>query len=291
MEHVLTLVGNPLTPALAGAVADRLPRRPAPAWLDAGIACDLALADMPVEAAEAAAREALDGAPVDLLAQPAAGRRKRLLVADMDSTIITVECIDELADFAGVKPEIAAITERAMRGEIDFADALRERGSKLAGLTVGDMERCHAERVRLTAGAATLVGTVRRHGGYAALVSGGFTFFTGRVRAAAGFDMDVANELEVADGRLTGRVREPIRGAEAKLDVLRELTGRLGLPPEATLAIGDGANDLRMIREAGLGVAYHAKPIVAAAARAAVRHGDLTTVLYFQGYRRDEFAA
>jgi len=208
----------------------------------------------------------------------------------MDSTIITVECIDEMADMLGLKPRIAAITERAMRGELDFADALRERVALLKGLPVADLERVWSERIRLTPGARTLVLTMRSHGAFAALVSGGFSFFTGRVRAAAGFDLDRANELLLDGAALSGAVREPILGSSAKLAALREFAAARGLDLAETMAVGDGANDLEMIRAAGLGVAFRAKPVVAAAARARVDHGDLTALLYFQGYRRSEFA-
>jgi phosphoserine phosphatase len=216
-------------------------------------------------------------------------RRKRLLVADMDSTIIGCECLDELADFAGVKAEVSAITERAMRGEIGFEGALRERVAMLAGLPTSDLRRCFDERVRLNPGARTLVRTMAEHGARCVLVSGGFDFFTSRVARAAGFHADRANRLIEADNRLTGKVGEPILGREAKLTALREEASALGLDPAATLAIGDGANDLAMIEAAGLGVAYRAKPVVASQADARVDHTDLTTLLYFQGYRAEEF--
>ena len=228
--------------------------------------------------------------PVDYCLTPDdAGRRKRLLVADMDSTIIGCECLDELADFAGVKAEVSAITERAMRGEIDFEGALRERVAMLKGLPASDLQRCFDERVRLNPGARTLAQTMTAHGARCVLVSGGFDFFTRRVASAAGFQADQANHLIEADGRLTGQVREPILGREAKLAALREEAAALGLSPSDGLAVGDGANDLAMIEAAGLGVAYRAKPVVAAEADARIDHTDLTTLLYFQGYRADEF--
>ena len=288
---VLTLVAEDLTASLDATAAARLEGAGAPVWLADGRACDIVFGGPEPLAAEAAVRSALGAAPVDLLAQPVAGRRKRLLVADMDSTIITVECIDEMADMLGLKPQIAAITEAAMRGELDFPTALRQRVSLLRGLEIATLERVYAERVRLMPGARTLVRTMTANGAYAALVSGGFRFFTGRVRQAAGFDEDRANELAVANGRLTGAVIEPILGSEAKLAALHELTAARGVDPSQTLALGDGANDLQMIRQAGLGVAYRAKPVVAAAARARIDHNDLTAALYFQGYRTDEFAA
>lgn len=284
MSYVLTLVGKPLDPERAARLLDDAG---APDWLGPD-ACDLPFAGPDPSEAEARVRSALPG--IDLLAQPREGRRKRLLVADMDSTIITVECIDEMADMLGLKPKIAAITERAMRGELDFPTALRERVALLKGLRVAELERVWRERIRLTPGARTLALTMRAHGAFAALVSGGFTFFTSRVREAAGFDWDQANELVVEGEALTGTVREPILDSGAKLAALRRLAAERGLALEEALAVGDGANDLDMIRAAGLGVAFHAKPVVAAAARARVERGDLTTLLYFQGYRREEFA-
>jgi len=236
-----------------------------------------------------AVADAVGGLPVDVCLQPTAGRRKRLLVADMDSTIINVECLDELADFAGLKAEISAITERAMRGELPFEGALRERVGMLKGLPVEALQAAYEERVRLNPGARTLVRTMAANGARCVLVSGGFTFFTGRVAAVAGFHADQANTLKEADGQLTGEVGEPILGREAKLAALRQEAQALGLAMTETLAIGDGANDLAMIEAAGLGVAYRAKPIVAAQADAKVDHADLTALLYFQGYRADEF--
>jgi phosphoserine phosphatase len=228
--------------------------------------------------------------PVDWALVPMEGRRKRLLIADMDSTIITVECIDELADFAGIKPEIAAITERAMRGELAFEPALIERVAKLKGLPIETLQRCYDERVRLSLGARTLVATMKAHGARCVLVSGGFSFFTSRVAAAAGFDAERANTL-LDDGKtLTGDVQPPILGREAKLETLQREIAALGLTDGEALAIGDGANDLGMIKAAGLGIAYRAKPIVAAEAHARIEHTSLETALFFQGYRRSEFA-
>jgi phosphoserine phosphatase len=235
--------------------------------------------------------DALAGHPIDLHAGPASGRRKRLLIADMDSTIITVECIDEIADFAGKRAEVAAITEQAMRGELDFAAALRARAAMLGGLDESVLAAAFAARVRLMPGARALVATMRANGAITALVSGGFTYFTSRVRVLAGFDLDRANTLEIANGKLAGRVSEPIQGAEAKLAALRELIATHRLDPSETLAVGDGANDIPMIQAAGLGVAYHAKPRTAAAARARVDHADLTALLYLQGYRQSELIA
>jgi phosphoserine phosphatase len=252
-------------------------------------------ADLIVEAETATevhlvVKEALAGVPIDFCVQPLERRRKRLLIADMDSTIIGCECLDELADFAGVKAEVSAITERAMRGEIGFEGALRERVGMLKGLPVRALEQCYAERVRLNPGARTLVTTMALHGARCALVSGGFSFFTSRVAAAAGFHTDRANSLIESDGALTGEVGNPILGREAKLAALNEEASALGIELAETMAIGDGANDLAMIDAAGLGVAYRAKPLVAAEADARIDHTDLTSLLYFQGYRADQFA-
>jgi phosphoserine phosphatase len=236
----------------------------------------------------AAVRGALGGAAVDAIAQPAEGRRKRLLIADMDSTIVTSETLDELADFAGLKEQIAAITARAMNGELDFKAALRERVAMLKGLPVSALERTW-ERVRLTAGAAGLVATMRANGAMTALVSGGFTFFTGRVAGLVGFDLHRSNVLLDDGAVLTGAVAEPILDRHAKVATLRELAARDGLELSATLAVGDGANDLDMLRAAGLGVAFRAKPIVAAEARARVDYADLRALLFAQGYRGREF--
>jgi phosphoserine phosphatase len=229
--------------------------------------------------------------PVDWALVPVEGRRKRLLIADMDSTIITVECLDELADFAGIKPEIAAITERAMRGEIAFEPALIDRVSKLKGLPIADLQRCYNERVRLSPGARVLVTTMRAHGARCVLVSGGFTFFASRVAEAAGFDEARANVL-LDDGKvLTGDVQRPILGREAKLETLQREAAVPGINASDALAIGDGANDLDMIKAAGLGIAYRAKPIVAIEAHARIEHTSLETALFFQGYRRSEFVS
>ncbi len=250
--------------------------------------------DWLVEATEvldvrAAAIQAVADLPVDVCVQPFAGRRKRLFIADMDSTIIGCECLDELADFAGVKAEVAAITERAMRGEIAFEGALRERVAMLKGLTTTVLDQCYRERVRLNPGASTLVRTMAAHGVHCLLVSGGFESFTGPVSRAAGFAGHQANRLIQADGRLTGEVAEPILGREAKLEALQLHAARLSLGSEDVLAVGDGANDLAMIEAAGLGVAYCAKPVVAAKADTKVDHSDLTALLYFQGYDRGDF--
>jgi len=287
--HVLTLIADrksaPLTGALVGRVRDAIGGSSTIDVLSRGEALDLT---MPAVPDLQAVQSALDSAPVDAIAQPAEGRRKRLLVADMDSTIVTAETLDELADFAGLKPHIAAITARAMNGELDFKAALRERVAMLKGLPVTALQQTW-QRVRLTSGAQELVSTMRKHGATTALVSGGFSFFTRRVAMMVGFDLHRSNTL-LDDGTvLTGAVAEPILDRDAKLAMLRELTTQCRLTPQATLAVGDGANDLDMLREAGLGVAYHAKPIVAAAARARVDHADLRALLFAQGYRAREF--
>lgn len=229
--------------------------------------------------------------PVDWALVPIEGRRKKLLIADMDSTIINVECLDELADFAGIKAEIAAITERAMRGELEFEPALRERVAKLKGLALGALQQTYDERVRLNPGAATFVKTMAAHGARCVLVSGGFSFFTERVARDAGFHANRANILLDDGAALSGLVEEPILGRAAKLEALRTEAAAIGVTERDALAIGDGANDLDMIKAAGLGIAYRAKPLVAAEAHAKIDHMSLEAALFFQGYRRSEFAA
>jgi phosphoserine phosphatase len=228
--------------------------------------------------------------PVDIVVQPVASRRKKLLVADMDSTVIGQECIDELADFAGLKEKVALITDRAMRGEIEFEPALRERVALLKGLPASVVDRVLAERITLDPGAKLLVATMRANGARAILVSGGFTSFVDRIRTMVGFDESYANRLIETDGKLAGEVEDPILGRAAKLATLEDAIIRLDLDSEETLAVGDGANDLAMLGRAGLGIAYHAKPKVAEAADARVDHNDLTALLFAQGYRRSEFA-
>ena len=226
---------------------------------------------------------------LDVIVQPLAHRKKKLLVADMDSTVIGQECIDELADYAGIKPQIAAITERAMRGELDFAAALRERVALLEGLDAAIIPRCLAERIRPNPGAATLVRTMRLHGAETILVSGGFTAFVAPIAEAVGFERFVANDLSVADGQLTGTVEGRIVDSTVKRDTLIEARHRLGLEPSMTLAVGDGANDILMIEEAGLGVAFRAKPVLGAAADARLVHHGLDALLWAQGIPRAEW--
>lgn len=292
MTHVATLIGtSPLDPALVERARAALPgaRQPVPLGPNA--------TDIPFSAGTAADQRALAealraalGPPVDVVVQPTAHRRKKLFLADMDSTMIGQECIDELADYAGLKTYVAAITERAMRGEIEFAPALRERVALLKDMPLAVIDEVIEERITPTPGARTLVTTMRANGAYTCLVSGGFTLFTGRVAALLGFDEARANTLEVTGERLTGNVIEPLFGREEKRAALLDLRAQRGLRPEETLVAGDGANDMDMIREAGLGVAFHAKPAVAAMAPARIDHADLTALLYVQGYRRDEFA-
>ncbi len=261
----------------------------APDWLSEGEAVDIPFTGAAPAAAQAAALAALDGQPVDAIAQIAATRRKSLLLADMDSTIVTTETLDELAAEAGLKERIAAITARAMNGELDFKAALRERVAMLKGLDEAALLRTW-ETTELMPGARSLVATMRAAGAHAALVSGGFTFFTARVAALVGFHEHHANELVITDGRLAGTVAEPILDRDSKLAKLMGLSQSLGIPLAGTLTVGDGANDLPMLKAAGLGVAFRAKPTVQAEVQARVNHGDLTALLFAQGFRRAQFA-
>jgi phosphoserine phosphatase len=297
MTYVATLISNPAAPALDDTVLRRARRSLFAAqetvWLDPGIAADIIFApgiDSDIRGLSDHLRSVIGKDPVDVVVQRTGERRKKLFIADMDSTMIGQECVDELADFVGLKVHVSAITERAMRGEIAFEPALRERVALLKGLPVAVVEEVIRERITLTPGGRTLVATIRRNGGHTCLVSGGFTLFTNRVGAMIGFDENRGNTLVVEDGKLAGRVEEPILGREAKLATLIELRDRLGLGAADTLAAGDGANDLAMIEAAGLGVAYHAKPKVAEAAHARIDHGDLTALMYLQGYARADFA-
>jgi phosphoserine phosphatase len=292
-RFVATLVAAPqsfeLSDALIARIAQVLPGAAEFSRLATG-AVDLFFEAEEPAAAKARLSEALAAETIDALVQPAAGRRKRLLLADMDSTLIEQECVDELAARAGIGAKVAAITERAMRGEIAFEPALRERVGLLAGLEAAIIEELLETRITLTPGARILVQTMRKAGAYTALVSGGFEQFTGVVAARLGLDAHRANRLIVEDGALTGKVAEPILGRDAKLATLRDLAARRGLALAETLAVGDGANDLAMLDAAGLGVAYRAKPAVAAAAHARIDHADLTALLYAQGFRREDFA-
>lgn len=289
---IATLIApDGLADASVAAAADRIAAltgtAPARRWIEAGAACDLRFDGDP-----AAVRAALEAdAGHDVVVQREEGRRKRLLVADMDSTMITIECIDELADYAGIKAEIAGVTERAMRGELDFEAALDARVALLKGLSADAIDRCHAERVRIMPGAGALVRTMRRHGCRTVLVSGGFTVFADRVAQAIGFDRAIANRLDIAGGVLGGTVSRPIVDARTKVDTLLAERSAMGLAPDQTLAVGDGANDIPMIQAAGLGVAYRAKPKTAAAAHARIERCDLTALLYAQGYSKAEWAS
>ncbi len=256
-------------------------------WLDPGIAAEFPLESLPEN--QWGVWEGMQAIGVDLAIQPAAGRRKRLLLADMDSTMIQQECIDELADMAGVGAHVAGITARAMNGELEFEDALRERVRLLNGLSVAVIDEVLRDRITLMPGGKVLLATMKANGAYAALVSGGFTAFTTRIAATLGFDEHRANTLLARDGVLTGQVADPILGRAAKVQALEDITARLGIELSQTLAVGDGANDLGMLGLAGMGVALHAKPAVAAQCSVRVNHGDLTALLYLQGYSRAEF--
>ena len=294
-SRVATLIAHPQDARITNALADAAVRTcgaRALYWLADGVAADIPLPDGPSEdELDGAIRAALAGHPVDVAIQPAEGRRKRLLIADMDSTMIEQECIDELADEAGFGAQVAAVTERAMRGEIEFEAALRERVAVLRGLPLTTVERVLRTRIVHRSGGAELVATMRANGAHAMLVSGGFTLFTSEVGAALGFDENRANELVVEGDALAGTVAEPILGRQAKLEALDEACERLGLTRAECIAVGDGANDLAMIEAAGTGVALHAKPAVAARADVRIDHGDLTALLYVQGYRKADFAA
>ena len=294
MSLVATLICNPSEPELDStaieAARTALPSPEQAEWLFEGTAADIRFSSTEdARTISTRLREAMDGIRVDIVVQPRVDRRKRLLLADMDSTLIGQECIDELAAFAGLKDHVATITERAMRGEIAFEPALRERVALLKNLPVTVIDEVLAKHITLTPGAIQLVRTMRAHGAYTCLVSGGFTAFTNRIAEMIGFQENRANTLLVEDGKLTGEVAEPIVGREAKLATLVDLRESFNFDNLDTMVVGDGANDLAMIEQAGLGVAYHAKPAVAAAAGARIDHGDLTALLYAQGYKRSEF--
>ncbi|MEI2296499.1 phosphoserine phosphatase SerB [Ensifer sp. MJa1] len=293
MALVATLIANPsnpvLTPALAEAAADAV-KASGLYWLADGIACDIALTDgTDPDAAEALLRGQIGNAPVDVAVQDAESRRKKLLIADMDSTMIGQECIDELAAEVGLKDKVADITARAMNGEIAFEPALIERVALLKGLRLGVVDEVIAKRITLTPGGQQLIATMKSKGHYTALVSGGFTVFTGPIAGMLGFDENRANTLLAEGGILTGEVAMPILGKQAKVDALLDIAGRLGISTAESMAVGDGANDLGMIQLAGTGVALHAKPVVAEQAKVRIDHGDLTALLYLQGYRKTDF--
>ena len=289
---IATLLTNPETPHLDRVAVESLRNAWGGGdaiWLDPGVA-----AEFPVETVPANLWEVWQGFQamgIDLAVQAAEGRKKRLLIADMDSTMIQQECIDELADEAGVGAYVASITARAMNGELDFEGALRERVGLLKGLPVAVIDRVIRDRITLMPGGPVLLATMKANGAYAALVSGGFTAFTARIAAVLGFDENRANTLLTEGETLSGKVAEPILGKQAKVDALHDITARLGIPLADAMAVGDGANDLGMLKLAGAGVALHAKPVVAAECDIRINHGDLTALLYVQGYAREDFVA
>ena len=289
--YVATLLTNPARPTLDRVMVESLRNAWGGGdaiWLDPGIAAEFSLAAVPTNQWQV--WQSLRGLSVDLAVQPAESRRKRLLLADMDSTMIQQECIDELADVAGVGAHVAGITARAMNGELNFETALRERVSLLRGLDASVISDVLRDRITMMPGGPVLLATMKAQGAHTALVSGGFTAFTARVAEILGFDENRANTLVIRDGLLTGEVQEPILGKAAKVQALQQITARLGITPADAIAVGDGANDLGMLGLAGMGVALHAKPSVAAQCSLRVNHGDLTALLYLQGYHRDEFA-
>ena len=289
---IVSLITNPATPVLDRATVESLRNAWGGGdarWLDPGIAAEFMLESMPENCWDV--WQGLQSLHIDMAVQPALGRKKQLLIADMDSTMIQQECIDELADEAGVGAHVAGITARAMNGELDFEDALRERVGLLRGLPESVISTVIRDRINLMPGGPTLVATMRANGGYAALVSGGFTAFTAQIAKVLGFDENRANLLLVADGKLTGHVAEPILGRAAKVQALEQIALRLGITPQDAIAVGDGANDLGMLGLAGAGVALHAKPVVAAKCDIRINHGDLTALLYLQGYAKTEFVS
>ncbi|WP_054008438.1 phosphoserine phosphatase SerB [Cypionkella psychrotolerans] len=288
---VATLLTNPNRPVLDRVTVESLRNAWGggdAVWLDPGVAAEFAVETMPANRWDV--WQGLQGMGVDLVVQPAAGRRKKLLIADMDSTMIQQECIDELADEAGVGAYVAGITARAMNGELDFEGALRERVGLLKGLPVTVIAEVVRDRITLMPGGPQLLATMKANGAHAALVSGGFTAFTSAIAGMLGFDENRANILLIEDNKLTGQVAEPILGRAAKVTALEEISARLGISVADAMAVGDGANDLGMLGLAGAGVALHAKPSVAAQCDLRVNHGDLTALLYMQGYAREEFA-
>ncbi|WP_265518082.1 phosphoserine phosphatase SerB [Nitratireductor luteus] len=293
MTLVATLISHPrqraLKPQLANMASEALGASRID-WLAADIACDIEMPeDRSPSEADALLRSALAGEPIDIAVQPAAGRRKKMLIADMDSTMIDQECIDELADEIGIKDKVATITARAMNGEIEFEPALRERVALLKGLELAVVDKVIEGRISLASGGRELVATMNATGAYTALVSGGFDVFTARIADMLGFGEQRANRLIEEHGILTGVVAEPILGRQAKIDALTEIAARLGIGHNEVIAVGDGANDLGMLQLAGAGVALHAKPSVAAAAGIRIDHGDLTALLYLQGYQQSQF--
>lgn len=289
---IATLLTNPARPILDRVTVESLRNAWGggdAVWLDPGVAAEFAIEAIPANRWDV--WQGLQGIGVDLVVQPANGRKKRLLIADMDSTMIQQECIDELADEAGVGAHVADITARAMNGELDFDAALRERVGLLKGLPEKVIGQVIRDRITLMPGGPQLLATMKANGAYAALVSGGFTAFTAQIAGVLGFDENRANTLLIENGQLTGQVADPILGKAAKVQALEEISARLGMTPADALAVGDGANDLGMLGLAGTGVALHAKPSVQAQCDIRINHGDLTALLYLQGYAREDFAA
>lgn len=296
MNHILTLICNPQTAiltnesqAMATSCLSQLGAETADAnWLAHGIACDIPFCGLDIKVAEANMQHKFQGFPIDIIAQKSANRRKKLLVADMDSTMIMGETLDDLAEFAGYKDEVAAITRLAMNGELRFVDALKQRTKLLEGLSLTNLKKTMAG-IKLTPGGKVLVQTMKENGAVTMLISGGFTYFTDRVRDMIGFDKAKGNNFEISDNKLTGKVLEPIIDKSAKLMILKNFAAEFGIAKMDTIAAGDGANDLPMLMAADIGVAYHAKPAVSKLARVRINHGDLTALLYIQGYRAEEF--
>lgn len=292
MKNVLTLISNPARPGLTDAIvtacAARLGDVRLVSWLSEGVATDIFF-DSDLARAKDSLVPEFENENFDFLFQETRTRKKKLLLADMDSTIIQCECIDELADFVGAKEKVSAITEAAMQGHLDFEQTLRERVALLGGMEAAVLETVYHERVKLTPGAVPLIKTMNEAGAVTVLVSGGFTFFTGRIAETTGFQVNRGNRLDIKDGKLTGHVLPPIVDSRTKLDSLIEFRDKAGLTVAETMAVGDGANDISMIRAAGLGVAFHPKPAVAKAADMVIRHADLTALLYIQGYSDQDF--
>jgi len=292
MEFVVTLLANPAKEALSRAFTDSMAPSLAlqgitiekTTWLKEGIACDLFVQHNSRNALDAHVANILRDQPYDAIVQPVANRRKKLLIADMESTIITCECLDELAEFGGIRDQIATITARAMNGELNFEEAITQRVGLLKGLDESALQRVMDEKVKLMPGAKELLAAIKKSGAYCMLVSGGFDFYTSRVKTWLGFDEARANKLEIKDGKLTGNIIRPILGKEAKLAALKEACVKMGITEADVLAVGDGANDLPMLLEAGLGVAYHAKPFVRAQARAQINHCDLSALVWAGNY-------
>lgn len=293
MPFVATLLAPPSNPILVTQLAETITKRLDASglyWLADGVACDIALKDgSNLDECADIIKLAIGDMPIDFAIQDAEKRRKKILIADMDSTMIDQECIDELAAEAGLKEKVSAITARAMNGEIEFDSALRERVGLLAGLPIGVVDEVIAGRITLKSGGKTLIATMKKNGAYCALVSGGFTVFTQKIADILGFDENRANVLLEVNGVLSGKVADPILGMQAKVDALIEIADRLNITPEHAIAVGDGANDLGMLGNAGSGVALHAKPSVAAQAKIRIDHCDLTALLYLQGYRKSDF--